>query len=156
MKFCDFCDNSDNTNTYVDEITFLFGYQTCDKCSKKEIGKTFIKKWYTDNNSLPFNYFLSNCPNDHPLSENNCFKIQRTNGKFENNWFLDHEKPIKYIINDNEDLLIPLYKGGYDEIDDKRGVNKNEYLSELCRFNSQLNESEIINIFKTLFEKFKE
>lgn len=159
LRHCDFCNNEENEDTYVDEVTFLFGYQTCKECSEKNIGITYIKKWYVDNNSLPFSYFISNNSKSHPLINNKLFTIQRSSGKFEKTWFIDFEKPLKYVINDNEDILIPIYKS-YDEDDDefkyKRGVNKNVLLSELCRFNILLNESEIINNFKSLFKKYQE
>lgn len=159
IKHCDFCYNEENKCTLVDEIKFLFGYQVCEKCSEKNIGKTFIKKWYVDNESLPFKYFISNSKS-FPLVENNKkLTIQRSSGKFEKNWLLDYEGPLKYIVNDNEDILIPIYKS-YDEDDDefryKRGVNKKVFLSEICRFNDFLDEGEIINSFKSLFIKYQE
>ena len=46
MKDCDFCDNSKNEFTLVDEIVIMYGYQICNKCSDKNIGQTFIKKWF--------------------------------------------------------------------------------------------------------------
>jgi len=159
IKHCDFCNNQENKYTLTNEITFLFGYQTCINCSEKNIGITFIKKWYVDNNSIPFNYFISNYSKSHTLTENKNVTIQRTCGKFENTWVLDFENPLKYIINENEDILIPIYKT-YSENDDNfkysRGLAKRVLLSELCRFNRLLDESEIINNFKKLFIKYQE
>ena len=36
MKMCDFCPNVNQEDTLADEIVFLFGYQICDNCYKKD------------------------------------------------------------------------------------------------------------------------
>ena len=154
MKYCDFCDNEEDDDTYIESINFYYGYQVCPSCTKKNIGKTYIKKWFADNSSLPCNKFLNFIKENYTILNINL-KIQRSSGMFEDDWYLDSEGTIKYVIKDDEseDILFPLYKS-FDN-PRKRGITKTVYLSELCRFNTQLNESDIIKKFKLVFEKFK-
>lgn len=148
IKHCDFCENIKNEDTITEQINFFFGYQICNECSKKEIGKTFIKSWYIENNHLPLEYFMENSD----LIKDKDYIITRSNGKIEKNWMLDLESELTLIKKDDlsEDLLIKLYSNEHLI----RSITKHIYLSELCRFND-LNEYEIILKFKELFEIFK-
>ena len=153
MKYCDFCENEEGDDTNIESINFYYGYQVCPCCTKKNIGKTYIKKWFEDNNGLPGKHFLNYIKENYTILNNNL-KIQRSSGMFEDDWYLDSEGIIKYTIKDDEseDILFPLYKS-FDNAR-RRSITKTVYLSELSRFNTQLNESDIINKFKFVFEKF--
>lgn len=148
IKHCDFCQNLDDKDTFTEEIKFYLGYQICDNCSNKNIGKTFIKLWYINNNCFPINYFSNNSN----LLEIDKFRIQRSSGLFEDDWLLDEQNEICLIKKEDksEDILIPLYKSNKSI----RSIYKNVLLSEICRFNN-LDETKIIFKFKELFEEFK-
>ena len=148
IKHCDFCKNVKNENTKTELVNFFLGYQICNDCSIKDIGKTFIKSWYIENNHLPLEYFMKNSD----LIKDKDYIITRSNGKIEKNWMLDLESELTLIKKDDlsEDLLIKLYSN--EPL--IRSITKHIFLSELCRFND-LNEYEIILKFKELFEIFK-
>ena len=152
MKHCDFCDNSDNNYTGVNEINLMFGYQICDKCSSKNIGETYKKKWFIDNKILTSEYFINNLEDNHLFKKDQSYQIQRTNGFFDKDWVFDTFDIIKYVIreDDTEDLLLPFYKSSIET----RTLHKTIYLSELCRFNNNLHESSIISKFKSILENF--
>ena len=151
-KACDFCDNPENKNTLVDELVIMFGYQVCQSCKCKKISETFKRKWLIDNNILSCDYFIENLNEDHILKRDEYYKIQRTNGIFDNDWMFDSFDLIKLVKRDDgsEDLVIPFYKSN-PEI---RSLHKTIYLSELCRFNN-LSEVEMIDNFKSAIEKLK-
>ena len=148
IKHCDFCENLKNEDTLSEEINFFYGYQICNDCSAKEIGKTFIKSWYIENNHLPLEYFMENSD----LIKDKDYTVIRSNGKIEKNWMLDLNSELSLIKKDDlsEDLLVKLYSIGPLV----RSITKHIYLSELCRFNN-LNEYEIILKFKELFKIFR-
>ena len=153
MKDCDFCDNSKNEFTLVDEIVIMYGYQICNKCSDKNIGQTFIKKWFIDNNILRCEYYLENVESNHLFNQNVSFKIQRSNSEFDDGWKFDKFDLISYVIRDDEteDLKIPFYKFNIRS----KTLYKSVYLSELCRFYRELNETDLIKLFKSLLLKLK-
>ena len=148
IKHCDFCKNIKNEDTKTEQINFFYGYQICNDCSIKEIGKTFIKTWYIKNNHLPLEYFIKNSD----LIKDKEYIITRSSGKIEKNWMLDLESELTLVKKDDlsEDLLLKLYLN--EPL--LRSISKHIYLSELCRFND-LNEYEIILKFKELFKIFK-
>ena len=59
---------------------------------------------------------------------------------------------MKYVIreDDTEDLLLPFYKSGF-----LIELYIKVYLSDLCRFNSKLHETDLINKFKNLLIKYE-
>ena len=152
MKHCDFCNNSDDNYTTVDEITIMFGYQICNKCKERDIGKTFKNNWFIENKILTSNYFIDKLDESHLFKKDCTYRIQRSNGCFEDGWFLDSFDLIKYVIREDntEDLLLPFYKSSIET----RSLHKTIYLSELCRFNSTLHENNIMLKFKSLLEDF--
>jgi len=149
LKHCDFCSNNENNDTHIECINLNYGYQTCDACYKKNIGKTYIKNWFVANNFLPCKLFLNTI-----LNSQETIKIQRTSGTFEDMWIIDWKGNLQYTIREDntEDIQIPIHKTFEDTCITK--CQKNIYLSELCRFN-KLNEREILDIFKNEFNKFK-
>ena len=153
LKHCDFCFNDENAETIIDLINLNLGYQTCENCNKKNIGKTYVKKWMFKKKYLSFNFI--DC-NETFFSSKNNYRVQRTSGTFENNWFIDLFGHLQYIIKEDgtEDILLPMYRVNDYEIRE-RGCNKDVLLSELCRFND-LNESEILTIFKEKFNEYYE
>lgn len=153
MKMCDFCPNVNQEDTLADEIVFLFGYQICDNCYKKDISKTFIKKWFINNNSLPIKFFFDNLEDSNEFKNQEDFRVQRTDLRIEDNWKIDSMELIKYKIRDDdtEDIEIPMYRSS----DSKRHIQKNVFLTELCRFNNNLSETKIINEFKRILKKLK-
>ena len=152
MKTCDFCDNPENKNTHVDEIIIMFGYQVCQNCKYKKISETLKNKWLIENKILPCDYFIKNLHEDHILKRDEYYKIQRSDGIFDNDWMFDSFDLIKLAKRDDEseDLLIPFYKSN-PEI---RSLHKKIYLSEICRFNN-LSEVKMIQNFKRIIEKLK-
>ena len=59
------CLNNENNDTHIECINLNYGYQTCDACYKKNIGKTYIKNWFVANNFLPCKLFLNTILKDH-------------------------------------------------------------------------------------------
>jgi hypothetical protein len=149
LKHCDFCSNNGNNDTHIECINLNYGYQTCDVCYKKNIGKTYIKNWFVTNNFLPCKIFFNTI-----LNSQETIKIQRTSGIFEDTWIIDWEGNLNYIIKEDntEDIQIPIHKTLEDTCITR--CQKNIYLSEICRFN-KLNEREILDLFKNEFNKFK-
>ena len=152
LKHCDFCLNEDDADTNIDTINLNFGYQTCDNCKKRNIGNTYVKKWMYDQKYLPLKFFDDS---EKIFNSKDNFRIQRTSGAFENNWFIDVFGHLQYTIREDEteDVLIPMYKASSNTEVRERGCNKDVYLSELCRFNN-LSETETMNLFREKFNKF--
>ncbi len=149
IKFCDFCPNDEDLNTSSDEISLLLGYQICKNCKNKNIGATFIQKWCVENKKIKMEDFISNLPNDHLfVNDDTEYRIQRSDDSFEDNWLLDKFELAQYIIKDDgtEDVRIPMNR----ESKSRRHLHKFVFCSELCRFNTDLNETELIKIFKSI------
>jgi hypothetical protein len=149
LKHCDFCLNHADNDTHIECINLDYGYQTCDTCYKKNIGKTYIKNWFVKNNYLPCHLFHNTI-----LYSQETVRVQRTSGIFEDMWVIDWNGNLQYIIrtDNTEDIRIPIHKTFEDTRLTK--CQKNIYLSELCRFNN-LDEVTILDLFKNELNKFK-
>lgn len=152
LKHCDFCLNDEDADTNIDTIDINFGYQTCNSCRKKNIGNTYVKKWLYDQKYLPVKFFDEN---EKIFNSKDSFRIQRSSGAFEENWYIDIFEHLQYVTkeDESEDVFVPMYKASSNTEVRERGCRKYVYLSELCRFNN-INENEIMILFKQKFQKF--
>ena len=151
--YCDFCDEIKDDITYVNEIKMLMGYQYCEKCKNKNICNTYVNKWLIDNNSIHFKSLYEKLPENHTILKDNEYTIQRSDGRFDNGWYIDFYSLIKYVITDegNEDLIISVYKSSLET----RDLNKNISLIELFRINKIDNEILLIDIYKSIISDLK-
>ena len=131
-SWCDFCNKNCN-ESYIEELVHLFGYQRCKNC--EEICKKHIYLYSKHNN----NYSTKNFVEHLKISSREQFKVQRSSGDIENNWYIDCTRFIKLR---NNEYLIPLYS---------HNVSKYVDLKKLCNDNNSKLDYDIIRDYFVMF-----
>ena len=133
---CMFCNKQTNVPPLY--LSYSYGFINCTDC--KHIAEKSLNEWIEYNKKISWLFFFESTKYNINI-ENDSFIILRSNGKIENDWFININGWIEYSEKCS-DYLLPFVKLNST----KQILFKNISLTKLCELNTVFNYEFIKNI----------